>query len=140
MRHAALKLVGWLCKLACTEIDSIDRVNTSQPNNHCNSKDLHIIDLRQSIVTMDSNDIAGKYSLPLFPGVRVHALFGVTFLVQVINTGLRHGGLGAYWAYMLILEGPVMLSNLMFIYKCQQLWAKWNQYPEGTAVLWSYGR
>ena len=89
---------------------------------------------------IDINDIANKFSIPLMRGIRLHGLFLITFLCQVINTALRHGGTPGYWAYMLTLEGPVMLFNLLVIYKCQQLYAQWKQYPENTAILWSYGR
>ena len=90
-------------------------------------------------------------SFPLMRGIRVHALFFATLFFQIINTALRHSHQGAgYWVYILLLEGPVMLFNLVFIYKCQQwLWERWQQQHSSSsdsdsttigAVLWSYGR
>jgi hypothetical protein len=89
---------------------------------------------------MDILDIADRYSVTLTRGIRVHALFGITFLVQMLNTALRHGHQAGYWAYIVLLEGPAMLLNLVFIYKCQQWWAKRKQIPHPGSILWSFGR
>ena len=101
--------------------------------------------MMNSLPNIDITEFANQYSIPLKRGLRVHALFFVTFLCQVINTALRHGNKAGYWAYMLTLEGPIMLSNVLFMYSCQQLFAQWK-YPqlnvasEYSSVLWSYGR
>jgi lipopolysaccharide export LptBFGC system permease protein LptF len=91
-------------------------------------------------------EISEAYSFPLSTSsmrYHLHAFFLLTFVVQIVNTLMQHSDQSGYWAYILILEGPVMLFNLLAASCFQQWWARKKEFAVDETtniVLWSYGR
>jgi hypothetical protein len=94
-------------------------------------------------------EIADAYSFPLSISTttryHLHAFFIATFLVHIVNAAIQHKSKKGYWAFILILEGPVMLANVFCASYFQQWWARKKEFAvddetSSKIFLWSYGR